>query len=284
MEARMAQRAAEVDTSVPVMHRSQERHSAVLDAPSFFDGAWASELPRERRAIRSRFNRRYSEHRLTMMFGGQHAAELYRVIHLVLSRLIVSEANFIHDDRLDHLAPEGNHAERDAPTIYAVLRHNRRVGETLLGAIRRHAHYVTEERVPTARMDRMRWISELQDNDERPEHFPETDSNGLPLQWDRDYVPRWRLVRQYADELLHGEHLGVCADAPVASWGGRCEDVQGACDDDSGRGYVRYNCDTPEGPTANGFWCDPHVDGCVQDPTVTPDEVVDPDRVVATAE
>lgn len=281
----MADQAAQVATtqSVLVMTRatSHERHSAVLDAPSAFEGAWSSELPRERRAIRARWNRHYSEYRLIMLFGGNRADELYRITRLVLSRLIVSEANFIHDDRLDRLAPEGNHAERDAPAIYAVIRHNRRVGQTLLGSIREHAHYVTEERVPTARMDRMRWIAELQDSDERPRHFPETDAAGNPLNWDRDYAPRWRIVRQFADELLHGEHLGVCADAPVRSWGGRCEDVQGACDDDSTRGFIRYNCDTPAGPTANGFWCDPRSPGCVQDPTVTPEEVVDPDRIAS---
>jgi len=215
------------------------------------------------------FNRRAPEARL---IGDNQA--LYDVTLLVLSRGIVHEANFMHrpcgggpgefhtacDTALDR-----NHAELDGPAMYAVFRHTRATGETLIGSIRRHMRYVTEM-VPAIR-PRSRWITELDLEGNRPTHFPMTDAHGNPLNWERDYLPRWLQVIAMSRRLLSGHDLGPCASTPVVTWGGRCEDAHGACDDDFGirRGLVPFEF----GESSNRFWCRPGTVGCPDAPLPT---------------
>lgn len=247
--------------SVPVVLTSRitptRPLSEVQRAPSFYVDCF-SELPRERRPCRAAFSRTLpEEHNLSNRELGDQ--ELEDITVLVLARLCVSEANWIHDPRFDGSNDEQNHAERDCPAIYQVLRRTRRNGQTLLGIIRDHAHYVTEERTP--RGARMRWIVNLQLDGDRPAHFPATDRNGNELNWDRDYRPRWEAMLEFVRGLLRGENLGVCAGAPIITWGGRCDDPEGACDDHLAerRGLVPYEAC---GDTANRFWCRPGTVGC----------------------
>lgn len=239
---------APVVTPPPAPTVDVSRLSPVRMAPSFYPECF-DDLPRVRRAARARFSRTEPE-----MFNLRRDRELTDITVLVLSRLCVSEANWIHNERYDGTAAaDNNHAELDCPAIYQVLRRTRRSGETLLGAIRWHAHYVTEEREP--RGARMRWIVNLQLNNRRPHGFP------ADLNWERDYRPRWEQMQEFVRSLLRGENLGVCAGAPIITWGGRCDDPEGACDDHLAerRGLVPYEmC----GDTANRFWCRPGTAGC----------------------
>lgn len=244
--------------------------TAVQQAPSFFSWYHFSELPRERHRMSAMFNRRASERSL---IGADEA--LYNVTLLVASRGTVHEGNFIHrpcgsgpgefrtacDTALDH-----NHSEFDGPAMFAVFRHTRATGETLLGAIRRHMRYVTEQQPPIR--PRSRWITELDLEGNRPAHFPATDAEGNALNWERDYLPRWLQVIEMTRRLLDGHDLGQCASAPLVTWGGRCEDAHGACDDHHGshRGLVGMSC----GDSSNRFWCRPGTAGCVEsDPIPT---------------
>lgn len=244
---------SEEDVLPPVAVVQVRPQTAVQAAPSFYND-YFSELRGERR--RARFSRTEPE---IMNLRGD--PELEAVTVLVLARLCLSEANWLHDDRLDRGAPGANHAELDCPAIYQVLRHTRSSGQTLLGAIRGHAHYVTEARTP--RGPRMRWIVQMQLEGRRPHDFPATDRNGNPLNWERDYRPRWLALVEFVRGLLRGEHLGPCAGAPISAWGGRCDVPGGACDDGFARrrGLVPYErC----GDTANRFWCNPRSAACPQ--------------------
>jgi hypothetical protein len=241
-------------TAIPVaLAAPQQARTPVQLAPSFHDMRMFSELPHERRAARALFSRTEPEE-----FNLRGNRELRELTVLVFSRLCVSEANWVHDDRLDHRHPDQNHAERDCPAIYRVLRRTRRTGQTLIGIMREHSRYSTEEWAP--RGPRTRWIVQLQLNDRRPTNFPATDSEGRPLNWERDYLPRWQAVQALTRRLLAGRDLGPCANAPIIAWGGRCDDEGGACDDHIAerRGLVPYDC----GETANRFWCRPGTPGC----------------------
>lgn len=222
-------------------------------------GAYAdcfSELPARRRSCRQMFNRRLSETALIRRMGPDQ--ELLDVTRLVLGRIILSEANWPHDERRDRYFPEQNHAEIDAPAIYQVLRHTRMRGETLLGAARRHAPHVSEARAIDGRLTlrRMSWISRLQLTCNRPSGFPETDRAGNQISWDDDgYRSRCEQLFALAQRFLDGDAAEPWASAPLVTWGGRCEDVEGACDDHlaDDRGLVPYDT----GNTANRFWCRP---------------------------
>lgn len=235
--------------------------------PSFYIDCF-SDLPRERRPCRHLFNRRLPE---TELIRRYRTRGLLDVTRLVLGRIILSEANWLHDERLDHRQPEANHAERDAPLIYQVLRYTRRSGETLLGAMRRHSPHVSEAR-PIPRPERHRrmvWVREIQLTCRRPAHFPARAADGGELNWDRDYRPRCLALFEFAQRLLDGDAaaLGSWTSAPVITWGGRCEDAHGACDDDIavGRGLVPFET----GDTANRFWCRPGTTGCPDAPLPT---------------
>ena len=231
----------------------------VQRADGFYVDCFSS-LPRPRRACRRMFNRRASESALIEHMGSDRHLE--DITRLVLGRIILSEANWIHDERRDRFFPDQNHAEVDAPAIYQVLRYTRRNGETLLGAMRRHAPHVSEARPIVGRLAhrRMSWITRLQLDCREPTGFPAVDSGGNPMNWERDYRPRCEALFAYAQRLLDGdaEALGPWAGAPGApliTWGGRCEDAAGACDDHlaSHRGLVPFDT----GDTANRFWCRP---------------------------
>lgn len=291
IEERMRQTAQAQPEGVAVIHASpQTRHhlTAVQAAPSYFSGFAFSELPRERRRQALAFNRQWSEAHLIHDLGGPNAESLYNATLLVLSRAIVHEANFMHrpcgsgpgqfhtacDTLLDR-----NHAEFDGPAMYAVFRATRSTGMTLLGSIRNHMNYATEELPPVR--DRSRWIVELTLEGTRPPHFQATDSEGNPLNWDRDYLPRWLQVVEMSRRLLNGHDLGSCAIAPLVTWGGRCEDVHGACDDNLGshRGLVGMSC----GDSSNRFWCRPGTRGCVEtDPIPHTPEIASEETTVPT--
>jgi len=246
-------------------------------APHMYPDA-TSLLPGVRRRFLSSFNRGFEEDRLIRLIG-EDWEELRAVTVLVLSRICVSEANWLHDDIKDP-NDDVNHAELDCPAIYRVLRRTRARGETLIGTMRRHVHYVTEQWEPHS--PRTQWLVELNAEGTRPPHFQATDSGGRPLNWDRDYRPRWMAMQQFVSELLDGEHLGPCADAPIIAWGGRCDDEGGACDDHHAedRGLVPYeHCGLEASGgrhPANRFWCRPGEDGC--DPP--PQEIIPQVEVV----
>jgi hypothetical protein len=267
--ARMAQiaeeqRAATAALPSVTQAESPPTETAVQRALNGY-GECYSELRSVRRHCRARFVRTLSETTLIRRMGNEPG--LLEATQTVLGRIILSEANWLHDERRDRFFPEQNHAERDAPGIYAVLRRTRRSGETLLGAMRRHAPHVSEARPITGRLTgrRMAWIVRLQMDCDRPHGFPETDRAGNPIDWDDDgYRERCENLFAYAGRLLSGEEsLGVWETAPVTTWGGRCEDEGGACDDHLGshRGLVPW--EPPSGPLpANRFWCRPGTDGC----------------------
>jgi hypothetical protein len=267
IDARIAERMATAaaqslqDPEGVVVITGTTRRTAVQEAEGAY-GDCFSELPARRRACRRQFGRLWSESTI-MRRQGDGAAQR-DATRLVLGRIILSEANWIHDaEHRDRFFPDQNHAEIDAPAIYQVLRHTRRNGETLLGAMRRHAPHVSEARPITGRLldRRMAWISRLQLDCDRPNGFPETDREGNPIDWDDDgYRERCELLFTYAQRLLDGdaEVLGPWTDVPLVTWGGRCEDAQGACDDHlaSHRGLVPF--EATSGPlTANRFWCRP---------------------------
>jgi hypothetical protein len=108
----------------------------------------------------------------------------------------------------------------------------------------------------------MMWVRELQLSCRRPAHFPTRAADGGEMNWERDYRPRCEALFAFAQRLLEGdaEALGPWTSAPVITWGGRCEDAAGACDDHIavGRGLVPFET----GDTANRFWCRPGTAGC----------------------
>lgn len=253
--------------SIPA-RRAHPVRTAVQMAPSMYVDAF-SEDPEIRRAARRRFSRTRPE-----SFNLEGDPELFELTVLVLSRLCVSEANWLHDERWGRA--DQNLAELDCPAIYQVLRRTRRNGETLIGVMRRHSHFVTEQWAP--RSPRTRWVVELNSENRRPEHFP------AALNWTRDYLPRWLAMQEFVRELLRGEHLGTCAGAPIITWGGRCDDVGGACDDHLAerRGLVPYSCDSPDGRlTSNRFWCRPGTPGC-DGPPLQSEEAPAPPEVTPT--
>lgn len=257
--------------SIPVRVRPQ---TFIQRAPSFLQAAF-DPIPRVRNSAQTRWNRRWSEARILESDG---TAGLYDATLLVFARAVVHEANWIHrpcgngpgpcDPSGDH-----NHAEFDAPAMFRVFRNTRRNYETLMGSMRNHMNYATEELPP--RRSRSRWIVELNLEGSRPRHFPESDANGNALNWERDYQPRWLEVIALSRRLFAGQDLGVCGGAPLVTWGGRCEDQHGACDDASGqrRGLVPIDC----GNSSNRFWCRPGTQGCPTTTIETPSQVETPE-------
>ncbi len=252
-----------VSTELPELRTTRPRapdRTLVQEQTSFYPQCFGEAPWRCRRL----FNRTISETALMHRFRADNP-ELPAVTRLVLGRIILSEVNWLHDERRDRYFPEQNHAERDAPLIYQVFRHTRRTGETMLGAMRRHAPHVSEAREITGHLTdrRMVWIARLQLDCNRPRGFPETDRQGNAIDWDDDgYRERCENLFVYAQRLLDGEGdvVGPWTTVPLVTWGGRCETPEGACDDDNGwaRGLVPFET----GDTANRFWCRPGVEGC----------------------
>lgn len=237
--------------SLAAMMRGMHRATRVTSAPSFYPG-YDSTDPEERRAFGRLYSPSWPE-----INNLRRDPELLDTTVLVFSRLCVSEANWIHNpcepgEAACDTIPDQNRAELDCPLIYQVVRHTRARGETLMGTLRRHTHYVTEQWVP--RSPRTRWIVNLNLENTRPAGFP------AGLNWERDYQPRWIAIQELTRQLFAGHHLGPYAGAPIIAWGGRCEDVGGACDDHiaEARGLVPFET----GPTANRFWCRPGHAGC----------------------
>jgi len=287
LEAQRVARALEAQTAASTLSPTSRpvvtvrRTTPVQLAPSFFEEALLTD-PRERPA----FHRQWPEARI---IGDDEA--LYNACLVVFARAVVHEANWIHrpcdgspgpcDPTADH-----NHAEYDAPAMFQVFRYTRRDHETLLGSMRNHMNYATEE-VP-ARRERSRWIVELDLEGNRPEHFPATDANGNPLDWERDYRPRWMEMLALSRQLFSGRGLRSLSRAPLVTWGGRCEDAHGACDDGNAvrRGLVPFEV----GDSSNRFWCNPARGVCptgvetIALPAVTPALEAPPPVVEATVE
>lgn len=232
--------------AIPTIVVEAPRLSPVQSAPDYHSTGFFSELPRERQEAMRHFSRTLPEE-----FNLRRDRQLYDITVLVLARLCFSEAGWIHDPRFDG-DRDVNHAERDCPAIYQVLRRTRGTGQTLIGVIRAHTNFVAEERTPVR--PRMRWITNLQLDGRRPQNMP------ADHDWEHLYAPRWMALLDFVRELLAGRGLGPCAGAPIITWGGRCEDEAGACDDHNAvsRGLVPYDC----GDTANRFWCRPGTQGC----------------------
>jgi len=245
--------AAPVTTvSVASMMRRMHRTTRVTSAPSFYPG-YDSTDPEVRRAFGQMYSPTWPEAN-----NLRRDQELFDTTVLVFSRLCVSEANWIHNpcesgEVACDPGPDHNRAELDCPAIYRVIRRTRARGETLMGALRRHTHYVTEQWEPRA--PRTRWIVNLNLENTSPANFP------AGLNWERDYRPRWLAVQALTRRLFAGHDLGPYAAAPLIAWGGRCEDVHGACDDHiaEARGLVPFET----GDTANRFWCRPGTEGCI---------------------
>lgn len=278
----------ELDMTVRARHRpAVPQRSLVQEQPSFYTACFG-EPTQERSLCRRHFNRLIPEVDLMHRYRATTTG-LPEQTRLVLGRIILSEGNWPHDERLDHANPADNHAEVDAPLIYQVLRHTRRRGETLLGAMRRHSPHVSEVRAIPSGHPRMVWVTELQLSCDRPAHFERTDRAGHPLNWDRDYRPRCEALFALAQRLLEGDGdvVGSWTNAPLVTWGGRCETPEGACDDHlaSHRGLVPFET----GDTANRFWCRPGVEGCpvpavepaAEEEPVAVEEGVGPDPVAS---
>ena len=274
IEARIAERMAQHALEASVPTGDEVSSPPTFTAVQLADGAYSecfSELRQRRLACRRRFNRQLPENTLMRRMDGD--VGLPRITQLVLGRISLSEANWPHDERRDRYFPDQNHAEIDAPAIYQVLRYTRRNGETLLGAMRRHSPHVSEARSITGRLAhrRMAWITRLQLSCNEPSGFPATDQQGEPMQWERDYRPRCEALFVLAQRLLDGDAdaLGEWTAAPLVTWGGRCEDPEGACDDSlaSSRGLVPFEALSGV-LTANRFWCNPRRSGCDGAPLV----------------
>jgi hypothetical protein len=67
---------------------------------------------------------------------------------------------------------------------------------------------------------------------------------------------------ELAKRLISGEERQSITSASIITWGGRCEDPQGACDDTMAclRGLARADTET-----RNAFWCRPGSSGCAAD-------------------
>jgi len=165
---------------------------------------------------------------------------------------------------------EADGAERDCVGIWQVLQRIRRRtcdralnamitecderGETLLSAMRRAQRYATGTVPPRRR--RTVWIAELELECAQPPSWP-----AGSRQWARQYSRSCARTAALARRLVAGERVEptVVGVQPI-TWGGRCEDGRGACDDPiaCARGLARI----PGTGTLNAFWCRPGTPGC----------------------
>ncbi len=229
-----------VERAVPEGIRVQPP-SLIERQESFYAEAFHEYPARRRRWLRT-WNRNRPE---SEIIGRDR--ELYLATKVLLAKVCFHESNWICDPRREQCGIEGNRntAQLDCPAIYRVLRTTRRTGETLLGAMRRHSPRVSEVR--ETHRARTRWVIALGPDARRPRGFPSD------LNWRRDYAERWTALLALADRLLRGIEPEGCSRARLLTWGGRCEDAHGACDDHVAiaRGLRRADC----GPTSNAFWC-----------------------------
>lgn len=136
--------------------------------------------------------------------------------------------------------------------------------ETYLSVMRRASKSILG--VVPPRSARSRWISELTLDCEPPPSWPWTEA-----QWDSQYgskrCPRVvelsrYLIKNKLPPRRPGVDLQWLPGRPI-TWGGRCENKRGACDDRiaCARGLARVEQDL----THNAFWCRPGRSGCRED-------------------
>jgi len=118
-------------------------------------------------------------------------------------------------------------------------------GETMLSVMRRAQRFALG--VVPPRSLRSRWTSEMTQECNPPESYPET----LKI-WNRRHRRHCEETVTLARRLLSGEETKRITGARIIAWGGRCEDPRGACDDPiaCSRGLVRVR----PLETKNAFW------------------------------
>jgi len=175
---------------------------------------------------------------------------------------------------------EANGNPQDCVGIWQVVKNNRRRtcdrgmirritecddnGETMLSALRRHQRHVLG--YMKARNKRAVWIGNITTECEMPEGWTKSQD-----EWDAYYGSQ--VCPQVVADARHiiadklppprpGHRVSWLPGNPV-TWGGRCENNQGSCDDRiaCSRGLARV-----QGPkTLNAFWCYPGRPGCRSD-------------------
>jgi len=136
-------------------------------------------------------------------------------------------------------------------------------GETMLSAIRRGNRYISGLAEP--RTKRQRWLSHMKISCDMPRFYPYGRRT-----WESYNKPHCMETVKLARKLVRGE-IGSLTESLIIAWGGRCETVEGACDDRFAcqRGLVRaLNLET-----ANAFWCRPGTYKC---PTGVKGSGIDP--------
>ena len=119
-------------------------------------------------------------------------------------------------------------------------------GETLLSVMRRAQKFALGVVPPRSR--RTQWIAELELTCEQPDSYP-----GSERQWASQYSRSCAETSSLVQRLVAGEHVRpVIRGARAITWGGRCENDRGACDDPlaCARGLVRIR----GLETHNAFW------------------------------
>jgi hypothetical protein len=127
--------------------------------------------------------------------------------------------------------------------------------ETMLSAMRRAQRFVLG--MLPSRNTRQQWISKLALDCEPPDNYPH--SRDI---WEKQQRYHCENTIELAKRLISGEERQRISPATIITWGGRCEDPQGACDDTMAclRGLARV-----ETTTKNAFWCRPGSTGCAAD-------------------
>jgi|WetSurMetagenome_2_1015567.scaffolds.fasta_scaffold03229_5 hypothetical protein len=166
---------------------------------------------------------------------------------------------------------EAEGSEEDCIGIWQVLRNirqrtcNREVieritecegdEETMLSAMRRAQRFVLG--MLPSKNTRQQWISKLTTSCDPPDNYPSSQDV-----WEKQERHHCVNTTALAEQLIAGEGRQSITSASIITWGGRCEDPQGACDDTMActRGLARVDT-----PTKNAFWCRPGSSGCAKD-------------------
>jgi hypothetical protein len=130
-------------------------------------------------------------------------------------------------------------------------------GETMLSVMRRAQRFATGMLPPRSR--RTQWVAELELDCTRPRSYPGSDAS-----WASQYGRSCPGTAALAQRLIAGDEppMPFPGVRPI-TWGGRCEDERGACDDTvaCGRGLARVT----GVETLNAFWCVPGTQGCAEE-------------------
>lgn len=138
-------------------------------------------------------------------------------------------------------------------------------GETYLSALRRHQRHVLG--YISARNKRALWIRNLTPDCEMPKGWTRGQNR-----WDAYYGSKIcpqtvadarRLISGELPEQRPGQRTRWLPGRPI-TWGGKCEEKMGSCDD-------RMACERvlariPTADTRNAFWCRISAPGCRRDP------------------